>query len=64
MSEERLLDAEEVAEILKINWRTVIKLVKRGELKAYDVAGKYRFSRSDVDEYLKKKRVQPGSNGY
>ena len=61
--EERLLDAKEVGEILKINWRTVVKLVERGELTGYEVAGKYRFRRQDVDEYLRRKQIKPGTDG-
>jgi excisionase family DNA binding protein len=59
MQDEKLLDAKEVAEILKIHWRTVTRMVERGELPAYEVAGQYRFRREDIDKYLERKRIQP-----
>lgn len=59
MSEERLLDAKEVAAILGIHWRTVINLAKSGEIAYIMIAGKHKFSRQDVDDYIARHRRPP-----
>jgi excisionase family DNA binding protein len=59
MPEERLLDAKEVATILGIHWRTVINLAKAGEIAYVLVAGKHKFTREDVDEYISRHRRPP-----
>jgi putative molybdopterin biosynthesis protein len=47
-----LLNALEVAEILKISRNTVYELIKRGELKFSKVGKQVRIARSEVNAYL------------
>lgn len=47
-----VLDAKEVAKILKVHQRTVIRLAERGELKAFRVGDLWRFRRVDVEEFI------------
>lgn len=54
---ERLLTTEEVAEVLRIDPVTVRRLVGRGELTAYRVAGEYRFTEADLGQFLESQRV-------
>src|ERR1700694_3470904 len=54
---ERLLTTEEVAELLRIDPVTVRRLIMRGELTAYRIAGEYRFAPSDVEKFLESQRV-------
>lgn len=54
---ERLLTTEEVAELLRIDPVTVRRLVMRGELAAYRIAGEYRFSPAEVEKFLESQRV-------
>ena len=54
---ERLLTTEEVAELLRIDPVTVRRLVMRGELAAYRIAGEYRFTQVDVEQFLASQRV-------
>lgn len=54
---ERLLTTEEVAEVLRIDPVTVRRLVGRGELTAYRVAGEYRFTEADLEKFLESQRV-------
>src|SRR5437763_636326 len=46
---ERLLTTEEVAELLRIDPVTVRRLVMRGELIGYRIAGEYRFTEAGVE---------------
>ncbi|WP_455714209.1 substrate-binding domain-containing protein [Anaerosporobacter sp.] len=47
-----LLNAQEVADILKISRNTVYELIKRGELNSSKVGKQVRISRSEVEAYL------------
>jgi excisionase family DNA binding protein len=63
---ERLMTTEEVAELLRIDPVTVRRLVTRGELVAYRIAGEYRFTPADVEQFVESQRVivsmPPGPN--
>jgi len=55
---ERLLTTEEVADLLRIDVVTVRRLVTRGDLPAYRIAGEYRFSPEGVESFVESQRVQ------
>ena len=63
---ERLLTTEEVAELLRIDPVTVRRLVTRGELVGYRIAGEYRFTLAGVESFVESQRVavtmEPGPN--
>jgi len=52
--QEEILDAEEVASLLRINARTVKRLAGQRVLPGFQVAGKWRFRRAAIEEYIKK----------
>jgi excisionase family DNA binding protein len=54
---ERLLTTEEVAELLRIEPVTVRRLIMRGELIAYRIAGEFRFTSVDVEKFIESQRV-------
>lgn len=54
---ERLLTTDEVAEYLRVDVVTIRRLVSRGELTAYRIGSEYRFTPSDLEEYLQRQRV-------
>jgi len=54
---ERLLTTEEVAELLRIDVVTVRRLIMRGELTAYRIAGEFRFTPADLEKFLESQRV-------
>ena len=63
---ERLLTTEEVAELLRIDPVTVRRLVTRGELIGYRIAGEYRFTPAGIENFVESQRVvvsmAPGPN--
>ena len=59
---EPLLTTEEVAEFLRVDIVTVRRLVNRGELPAYRIGNEYRFTRVDLEEFIKQQRVSTGEN--
>jgi excisionase family DNA binding protein len=52
MTREQIYTAEEVARILRINPRTVHRLIKRGELKAFTIGGEYRITQSALEAFI------------
>jgi excisionase family DNA binding protein len=60
---EPLLTTDEVATILRVDAVTVRRMVQRGELEAYRVAGEYRFSTDLLQAYLARQRLsRPGAS--
>jgi excisionase family DNA binding protein len=51
-----LLDAEQVAQRLNLNPRTVKNLANRGELAGMMVANAWRFEEKDVEAYIEQQR--------
>lgn len=47
-----ILETKDVAKMLKVHQRTVIRLVERGELRAFRVGDLWRFERKDVEGYI------------
>src|SRR5215469_12673453 len=58
MRMERLLTTEDVADLLRLDPVTVRRLVARGELSAYRIAGEYRFTPMGVREFVESQRVE------
>src|SRR5712691_9618394 len=58
---ERLMTSDEIAEYLRVDVVTIRRLVNRGELPAYRVGGEYRFTQSDLEDYLRRQRVSLGT---
>src|SRR5215472_10981669 len=54
---ERLLTTEEVAELLRIEPVTVRRLIMRGELTAYRIAGEFRFTETGLEKFVESQRV-------
>ncbi|MGH2498082.1 MAG: Clp protease N-terminal domain-containing protein [Ktedonobacteraceae bacterium] len=57
---EKLLTTEEVADYLRVDVVTIRRLVNRGELTAYRIAGEYRFTEPDIEDFFKRQRVPAG----
>lgn len=57
MSEEQLpLTLEEVARRLRVNERTVLRLLDRKALRGYKVGRVWRIDQADLDDYIKRQK--------
>jgi ATP-dependent Clp protease ATP-binding subunit ClpC len=54
---ECFMTTEEVAELLRIDAVTVRRLIMRGELTAYRIAGEFRFTPTDLEKFIESQRV-------
>lgn len=50
---EPLLDSREAAALLKIHYKTLERKARAGEVPGYQIAGKWRFRASELDDWLK-----------
>jgi len=57
---DKLLNIEEVAEVLRVSTRTVIRYIESGKLKASKI-GVWRIKQSDVDVFLEDTSNQNGN---
>ncbi len=48
-----ILTLDEVAEYLKVGKRTVYRLAAEKRIPAFKVGGAWRFSRSEIDQWIK-----------
>ncbi|WP_040443196.1 helix-turn-helix domain-containing protein [Ktedonobacter racemifer] len=53
-----ILDADEVAKLLKLNEQTVKRLANRGELPGFKIGGRWRFRREAIEEYIRRLEQQ------
>lgn len=51
------LTTEEVLSCLKVNPRTIYRLIKSGELPAVRIGRQWRFRRSDLDTWIDRHRT-------
>jgi len=55
-SQDKALTVHEVADLLKVNERTVYRLACKGMLPGFKVAGTWRFMANDVSEWIKNEK--------
>ena len=55
----QMLTMSEAADFLSVHKRTVSRLVERGELHAYDIAGCTRLRLTDLEEYIQSSKREP-----
>lgn len=51
------MTTDEVLDYLKVNPRTIYRLIHRGDLPAVRVGRQWRFRQSDVDAWLDRQRL-------
>ncbi len=54
---QELLKVRDVADRLKLGYRTVLDLINHGKLEAYQIGTKYRISESAYQRYLDSTKV-------
>lgn len=56
--QEDILSAEEVAKILQVHPRTVKRLANNHTLIGFQVAGKWRFRRGALEDYIRRQEQE------
>ena len=54
-SQDDILTIPDVASLLKVADKSVYSLVQRGDLSGFKVGGQWRFSRTEIDSWIKVK---------
>jgi excisionase family DNA binding protein len=55
------MSTQEAAERLGITVRTLYRLIDHGELPAYKFGRVIRLQEADVDDFIRRSRIEPGS---
>ena len=56
-SDGQILTLKEVAEFLKVTERTIYRLAAAKKIPAFKVGGIWRFSRADIDSWIKQQSM-------
>ena len=62
-AENAILTIGEVADYLKVTERTIYRLAGAKQIPAFKVGGSWRFSKSDIDAWIKKQSEQEQGTG-
>lgn len=60
-SQGRWLSTKEASELLGVNLRTLYRFIDEGELPAYKFGRVIRLKEDDVDTFIERARIAPGS---
>ena len=60
---EVLLSVEQVAKRLGVHKRTVLNWIRSGELVAFDLGKGYKVGRSDLDDFMRRRRTDQRGRG-
>lgn len=56
--EAEILTIKEVADFLKVTERTIYRLAAAHKIPAFKVGGTWRFSRTDIDQWIKRQTAE------
>jgi len=48
----KYLTVEQVAAILQVHWQTILRYIRRGDLKAFKIGKAYRIGSDDLDRFI------------
>jgi len=54
MENNEFYTVEQIAELLKVHWQTVLNYIKNGKLKAVKLGKGYRIKKAELDNFIKK----------
>ena len=60
MADAAVLTIREVAELLKVDAKTVYRLVRGHQMPGFKVAGTWRFKNTDIDQWIEKQKEAAG----
>lgn len=60
MADAAVLTIREVAELLKVDTKTVYRLVRGHKLPGFKVAGTWRFKNTDIDQWIENQKEAAG----
>ncbi len=56
---EKVYSINDLIELLQVSRKTILNLIKKGELMAFSIGGRYRVTQKSLDNYIEKKQIQP-----
>jgi putative molybdopterin biosynthesis protein len=62
MAETNFYTLEQMAKMLEVSERTIMREIKAGKLRAFKVGRSLRFTPEAVQEYIQRQEVKPGDD--
>ena len=59
----QLLNVKQVQEQLQLSERTIFRLLQKGELKGFKLGREWRFTQTDIDEFIEAQRKKSSNWG-
>lgn len=56
-NKEKLFDSKEVAKILQVSTRTVLRMRMKGEISFVRIGGRVRFRQADFNDYIENRKI-------
>ena len=63
MNDTDIMTVREVAEYLKVNERTIYRLVANGGIPAFKVGGSWRFRKAEINRWTESNAIGPEDAG-
>ena len=57
--EDKVYSINDLIELLQVSRKTILNLIKKGELAGFSIGGRYRVTQKALDSYIEKTRIQP-----
>ncbi len=58
MTDKKYYTVQEVADLLKLHWQSVLTYIKKGELEAIKLGKGYRISQQALDSFIAKRTTK------
>ena len=62
INEREILTIREIADYLKVTERTIYRLSAAKKIPAFKVGGAWRFSRADIDSWIRRQSMEGGGS--
>lgn len=58
-SNDKVYSINDLIELLQVSRKTILGLIKKGDLVGFSIGGRYRVTQKQLDAYIEHTRIQP-----
>jgi excisionase family DNA binding protein len=59
---EEMLNADDAGKILGVSGKTMVRMMKSGDIPGYRIGGVWKFKRGEIEQYRDNARYRPGGS--
>ena len=56
---DKVYSINDLIELLQVSRKTILNLIKKGELTGFSIGGRYRVTQVALEAYIEKNKIQP-----